>query len=236
MSIQPSVLIVEDEADITELLRFALQRAGFEVRTAQSLSEAQQSLKAVLPQVVVLDWMLPDGDGATWLKTLRADERSRHLPILMLTARAQESDKLQGLDNGADDYMTKPFSPKELVARINSIMRRSAPQHVATSTTFKDCVLHDDDLALQKGGVRETLGNTEFKLLKYLLTHPDKSYTRNQLLDFVWGDHVYIEERTVDVHVLRLRKILQRFELEAYLETVRGVGYRWRSTLPSSPN
>ena len=229
MIIQPSILVVEDEEDIAELLRFGLQRAGFAVNWAKNLGEGQAWVKKVLPDVIVLDWMLPDGDGVTWLKALRADERSRHLPIIMLTARAQEQDKLQGLEGGADDYITKPFSPKELVARINTVLRRSAPQHVSQAIEFKKCILNDDDHTLSSGAVQETLGNTEFKLLKYLLTHQNKTYSRAQLLDLVWGDHVYIEERTVDVHVLRLRKILQKFELESYLETIRGVGYRWRS-------
>ena len=192
MNIQPSILVVEDEEDIAELLRFGLQRAGFAVNWAKNLGEGQAWVKKVLPDVIVLDWMLPDGDGVTWLKALRADERSRHLPIIMLTARAQEQDKLQAIE-------------------------------------FKKCILNDDDHTLSSGAVQETLGNTEFKLLKYLLTHQNKTYSRAQLLDLVWGDHVYIEERTVDVHVLRLRKILQKFELESYLETIRGVGYRWRS-------
>lgn len=231
MNTQPSVLIVEDEADIAELLQFGLSRAGFVTEWAASLSAARAKLKQVLPDIIILDWMLPDGEGVAWLTELRRDERSATLPIIMLTARAQELDKLRGLDSGADDYITKPFSPKELIARINTVLRRAAPQHIAQTTSIDDCGLNDDDHTLSKndGSHSETLGNTEFKLLKYLITHPNKSYTRTQLLDYVWGDHIHIEERTVDVHILRLRKILQRFQIEHKLETVRGIGYRWHA-------
>ena len=229
MNIQPVILVVEDEEDIAELLRFGLTRAGFAVTWVRNLTDARSSVKKALPDLIMLDWMLPDGQGIEWLHQLRGDERTRPLPIIMLTARAQESDKLKGLEGGADDYMTKPFSPKELVARINNVLRRSAPQHVAQIVEFMGCALNDDDHTLSQAGVVETLGNTEFKLLKFLLTHQNKTFSRTQLLDLVWGDHVYIEERTVDVHVLRLRKILLRFAIETHLETIRGVGYRWRS-------
>ncbi|WP_133619831.1 response regulator [Hydromonas duriensis] len=226
---QPVVLVVEDEEDIAELLRFALTRVGFSVVWMKNLSDARHHVNKILPDVVVLDWMLPDGEGVLWMRQLRDNQRTRHLPIIMLTARAQEADKLKGLEGGADDYVTKPFSPKELVARINNVLRRAAPQHVAQVFEFAGCTLNDDDHTLTKGSVVETLGKTEFKLLKFLLTHHNKTFSRTQLLDLVWGDHVYIEERTVDVHVLRLRKILQRFGAESYLETIRGVGYRWRA-------
>ena len=231
MNIQPSILVVEDEDDIAELLRFGLQRAGFAVTVAPDLAQARAIVKKVLPDVVILDWMLPDGEGVAWLAQLRADERSKFLPIIMLTARAQEADKLRGLEGGADDFITKPFSPKELIARVNNVLRRAAPQHVVQVLEVGDCQLNDDDHQLSKkdGSVVETLGNTEFKLLKFLLTHPNKTFSRGQLLDLVWGDHVYIEERTVDVHVLRLRNILQKFQLQELLETIRGVGYRCRA-------
>ncbi|MGL4767634.1 MAG: phosphate regulon transcriptional regulator PhoB [Formosimonas sp.] len=228
---QPSILVVEDEDDIAQLLQFGLQRAGFAVVRAAHLQEAQTIVKKVLPDLIVLDWMLPDGDGVAWLAQLRRDERTRGLPIIMLTARAQEDDKLRGLECGADDYITKPFSPKELVARIQTVLRRAAPQHVVQVLAVGECQLNDDDhrLSHKTTGMSETLGNTEYKLLKFLLTHPNKAFSRTQLLDLVWGDHVYIEERTVDVHILRLRKILHKFELHSMLETVRGVGYRWNA-------
>ncbi len=229
MKTQAIALIVEDEEDIMTLLTFSLNKAGYQVLCAKNLAEARQRVQQQLPDVVVLDWMLPDGDGVAWLAQLRSHERTARLPVLMLTARAQEADKLRGLSDGADDYITKPFSPKELVARIQTVLRRAAPQHVAQMLEFAGCVLSDDDHSLSKGELSESMGNTEYKLLKFLLTHQNKTYSRSQLLDFVWGDHVFIEERTVDVHVLRLRKILQRFEVDAYLETVRGVGYRWQS-------
>lgn len=231
LNAKPQILLVEDEYDIAEMLHFGLNRAGFESIWLKSLSEARARVKKHLPDMILLDWMMPDGEGVKWLQELRSDERTRHLPIIMLTARAQEADKLQGLDGGADDYMTKPFSPKELVSRINSVLRRAAPQHVAQVLEVVGCELNDDDHSLSRSGVVETLGNTEFKLLKFLITHPNKTYSRTQLLDLVWGDHVYIEKRTVDVHVLRLRKILQTFEIQNHLETVRGVGYRWLPSL-----
>ena len=229
MNIQPVALVVEDEDDITTLLAFSLRKAGFAVTCVKNLSEARAQVKKALPDVVVLDWMLPDGEGIAWLNALRADARTARLPVLMLTARAQDIDKLKGLELGADDYITKPFSPKELVARINTVLRRTAPQHVTQEIQFADCVLRDDDLSLVQGERVIQIGGTEYKLLKFFLTHSERSYTRAQLLDLVWGDHVYIEERTVDVHILRLRKILQKVGLEAHLETVRGVGYRWQN-------
>lgn len=229
MNIQPVALVVEDEDDITTLLDFSLRKAGFAVTCVKNLSEARAQVKKALPDVVVLDWMLPDGEGIAWLNAVRADARTARLPVLMLTARAQDIDKLKGLELGADDYITKPFSPKELVARINTVLRRTAPQHVTQEIQFADCVLRDDDLSLVQGERVIQIGGTEYKLLKFFLTHSERSYTRAQLLDLVWGDHVYIEERTVDVHILRLRKILQKVGLEAHLETVRGVGYRWQN-------
>ena len=229
MNIQPVALVVEDEDDITTLLDFSLRKAGFAVTCVKNLSDARVQVKKALPDVVVLDWMLPDGEGIAWLNAVRADARTARLPVLMLTARAQEIDKLKGLELGADDYITKPFSPKELVARINTVLRRTAPQHVTQEIQFADCVLRDDDLSLVQGERVIQIGGTEYKLLKFFLTHSERSYTRAQLLDLVWGDHVYIEERTVDVHILRLRKILQKVGLEAHLETVRGVGYRWQN-------
>lgn len=229
MNMKTNILVVEDEEDIAELLCFGLQRAGFSMIWESNLKAAQSSIKEKLPDVIILDWMLPDGDGIKWLQNLRSNERTSHLPIIMLTARAQDSDKLKGLENGADDYMTKPFSPQELIARINNILRRTAPQHLTQTIVFKDCSLNDEDHSLKNNSTQEILGNTEFKLLKYLLTHQNKTYSRAQLIDFVWGDHVYIEERTIDVHVLRLRKILKNFQLEDHLETVRSLGYRWKS-------
>lgn len=228
MNIQPLVLVVEDEDDIATLLDFSLTRSGFMVDRVKNLNEAKSRVQKVLPDVVVLDWMLPDGEGVTWLAGIRSDERTKYLPVLMLTARAQESDKLQGLEGGADDYIVKPFSPKELVARIHTVLRRTAPHHAEQETVFKNCVLKDDDHTLSKDDLVENIGNTEYKLLKFFLTHHNKTYSRAQLLDMVWGDHVFIEERTVDVHILRLRKILQRFGIEEHLETIRGIGYRWQ--------
>ena len=223
------VLVVEDDETIVTMLEYNLKASGFEVVTAVSAEEGELILSEQLVDLIILDWMLPDGEGIAWLNAVRADARTARLPVLMLTARAQEIDKLKGLERGADDYITKPFSPKELVARINTVLRRTAPQHVTQEIQFADCVLRDDDLSLVQGERVIQIGGTEYKLLKFFLTHSERSYTRAQLLDLVWGDHVYIEERTVDVHILRLRKILQKVGLEAHLETVRGVGYRWQN-------
>lgn len=231
MNNRPLALIVEDEQDIVELLVFSLSSEGYAVQTAMNLADAQHLINQELPDVLILDRMLPDGEGVAWLKRLRRHPRTENLPVLLLTARATESDKLEGLNSGSDDYITKPFSPKELIARIKSVLRRAAPQHVADIITFSGCLLNDDTRTLSKDGQSVTVGNSEYQLLKFFLTHPNKTYTRSQLLDLVWGDHVFVEERTVDVHILRLRKILQPFGVEKHLETIRGVGYCWNDGL-----
>ena len=227
MNIQPLALVVEDEDDIATLLDFSLSRAGFSVEWAKNLQEAQACVKKILPDVVVLDWMLPDGDGVTWLNQLRAADRTRYLPVLMLTARAQEADKLKGLEGGADDYITKPFSPKELVARIKAVMRRISPMAVEEVIEMQGLSLDPSSHRVMTGENPLDMGPTEFKLLHFFMTHPERVYSREQLLNHVWGTNVYVEDRTVDVHIRRLRKALEHSGHDRMVQTVRGTGYRF---------
>ena len=221
-----NILVVEDEPAIQELIAVNLEHAGHRVQRACSAAEADASIRAALPDLVLLDWMLPDLTGTALARKLRSDARSKDIPIIMLTARAQEQDKVAGLESGADDYITKPFSPKELLARIKAVLRRRAPQH--TDDLVEVAGLRLDPAAHRVfGGVVDVhLGPTEFKLLHFLMTHPDRVHTRTQLLDHVWGDHVFVEERTVDVHIRRLRQALEPTGHDRLIETVRGVGYR----------
>jgi len=226
-----SVLIVEDEPAILELIGVNLEHAGFETLRAPSAEEAVRLLSDVLPDLVLLDWMLPGQSGLALARRLRSDARTRELPLIFLTARAEEPDKIAGLEAGADDYVTKPFSTKELVARIRSVLRRRKPQHGEAPVEFAGLTL--DPLAHRVSGNGQplALGPTEFRLLHYLMTHPNRVYSRAQLLDEVWGDHVFIEERTVDVHIRRLRQALAPSGHDALVETVRGSGYVMRSEL-----
>ena len=223
-----SILIVEDEPAILELVCVNLEHAGYETLRAASAEEANRLLGEVLPDVVLLDWMLPGQSGLALARRLRGDARTRELPIIFLTARAAEPDKIAGLEAGADDYITKPFSTKELVARIRAVLRRRKPQHgdepVEVGGLRLDPVAH----RVSGNGQPLALGPTEFRLLHYLLTHPNRVYARAQLLDEVWGDHVFIEERTVDVHIRRLRQALAPSGHDALIETVRGSGYALR--------
>ena len=221
----PSVLIVEDEPAIAELISVNLRHNGFQPIWAMDSATAQAELDAVLPDVILLDWMLPGESGLMLAKRWRAHPRSKKVPIIMLTARGDEADRVAGLDVGADDYITKPFSTKELLARIRAVLRRRAPEQDAGVVTT-------GELSLDAGTYRVTfkeqlvkLGPTEFKLLHYLMTHAERVHSRSQLLDKVWGDHVFIEERTVDVHVKRLREALGG-PAGLMVETVRGAGYR----------
>ena len=226
-----SILVVEDEPAIQELITWNLQQAGHQVIRAASAEQAQALIQGGLPDLVLLDWMLPGLSGIDLARRLRADRRTRHIPIIMLTARSEEQDKLAGLDTGADDYVTKPFSPRELNARVRAVLRRRAPQ--AT-----DDVVRMGHLELDPGTHRVTgegkpveVGPTEFRLLHFLMTHPERVHSRAQLLDQVWGDHVFVEERTVDVHIRRLRKALEPTGLEVMVQTVRGTGYRMSESL-----
>ena len=220
-----TVLVVEDEPQIQELVAVNLEHAGHQVRRAASAEEAERAIREELPDVLVLDWMLPGESGLAFARRLRADERTRDLPIVMLTARAMEADKLSGLEAGADDYLTKPFSPKELAARIKAVLRRRAPQLSGDAVEVEGLRLDPAAHRVLAGEQRVTLSPAEFRLLHFLMTHPGRVYSRTQLLDHVWGDHIYIEERTVDVHIRRLRKALEPSGHDRLIDTVRGSGY-----------
>ena len=224
-----TVLVVEDEPQILELVAINLEHLGHKVLRAASAEEAETAIRAALPDVVVLDWMLPGESGLAFARRLRSDERTRELPILMLTARAMEQDKISGLEAGADDYLTKPFSPKELAARIKAVLRRRAPQRSGDVVELEGLRLDPASHRVSAGEHRLSLSPAEFKLLHFLLTHPGRVYSRSQLLDQVWGDHVYIEERTVDVHIRRLRKALEPSGHDRLIDTVRGAGYGLRT-------
>ncbi len=226
-----TILVVEDEPAIQELISAALQHAGHRVMRAYSAEEAVPLVNGTLPDVVLLDWMLPGMSGIQFARRLRGEDRTRELPIIMLTARGEEQDKVAGLDAGADDYLTKPFSPRELVARIKAVLRRRAPQMT------EDCV-EVDGLRVDPVTHRVTgndrqleLGPTEFRLLHFFMTHQERVFNRTMLLDQVWGDHVFVEERTVDVHIRRLRAVLESTGHDRLIQTVRGSGYRF-SALP----
>src|ERR1700676_4168327 len=221
------VLIVEDERPIREMIAFGLKRAGFDVREAEDCRAARGALADRRPDLVLIDWMLPDMSGLELTRALKRDRETRELPIIMLTARAEEGDKVSGLEGGADDYVTKPFSPRELIARINAVLRR-------TTAATPDEVVAAGGLLLDSAGHRVTVGDatvllgpTEYRLLSFFMTHPERVYTRGQLLDRVWGGNVYVEERTVDVHIRRLRKALEDFGYDRLVQTVRGAGYRF---------
>ncbi len=221
-----TVLIVEDEPEIRELLNFSLTRAGFNVTEAETGEVALQRLDSNLPDILIVDWMLPGMSGVELAKRLRRDELTSALPLLMLTARNEESDILKSFESGIDDYMSKPFSPKELVARIKALLRRSgAPEDdlIEASGIRIDLVSHRVTIK----GVDINIGPTEYRLLELLMRNPDRVFERDQLLDRVWGRSSYIETRTVDVHVLRLRKVLKPFGLDGTVQTVRSVGYRF---------
>jgi two-component system phosphate regulon response regulator PhoB len=224
------VLIVEDEPAIAELVAINLRHEGFEVSVAADADAAVNSVDERLPDLVILDWMLPGRSGLQLARAWRGAARTKALPIVMLTARAEESDKLAGLDGGADDYLTKPFSVKELLARVRAVLRRRAPQALEEAVEVAGLVLDPATRRVTRivdGTPREAkVGPTEFRLLHFLMTHPERVHSRAQLLDRVWGDHVFIEERTVDVHIKRLREALEPVQRSQLVETVRGAGYR----------
>ena len=223
------VLVVEDEPQIQELVAVNLEHAGYRVVRAASAEEAEAAIRGELPDVVVLDWMLPGESGVSFARRLRSDARTRDLPILMLTARAMEQDKISGLEAGADDFLTKPFSPRELNARIKAVLRRRAPELSDEAVEIAGLRLDPAARRVTANGKRLALSPSEFRLLQFLMTHPGRVYTRAQLLDQVWGDHVFIEERTVDVHIRRLRKALEPSRHDRLIDTVRGAGYGLRT-------
>ena len=220
----PRILIVEDESSIAELISVNLRHNGFQPVWAMDAESAQRELDEILPDVILLDWMLPGESGLTLARRWRASARTKAVPILMLTARGDEADRVAGLDAGADDYIVKPFSPRELLARIRAVLRRRVPESAGGAVKIGQLQLDADTYRVSWQDKPLKVGPTEFKLLQYLMRHPERVHTRGMLLDKVWGDHVYIEERTVDVHVKRLRESLG--DAGAMIETVRGAGYR----------
>jgi two-component system phosphate regulon response regulator PhoB len=218
-----TILVVEDEPAIVELVSFTLKEAGWNPVAAHNVNDAWEVIQRRTPHLVLLDWMLPDQTGLRLLSRLRSDRQFNDLPVIMLTAKSMEEDKIAGLDNGADDYVTKPFSPRELTARINALLRRKTPEHAQSVMSAGVVKLDPVSCNVSISEQKIDIGHAEFKLLKFFLAHPDRVFSRSQLLDKVWGDHVVIEERTVDVHVLRLRKALK--EAEYLIKTVRSVGY-----------
>ena len=221
-----SILVVEDEPAIQSLIEVNLNRAGHTVILADDAEAARREVQKALPDLILLDWMLPGMSGIDFARQLRADARTRRLPIIMLTARAEERDKIEGLDVGADDYVTKPFSPRELMARIKAVLRRNAPQATDDVVELGGLRLDPATHRVTASDIEITLGPTEFRLLHFLMTHPERVHGRSQLLDQVWGDHVFVEERTVDVHVRRLRAALEATGHDSLIQTVRGSGYR----------
>lgn len=223
----PRILVVEDEPAIAELIAVNLRHNGFAPTVVYDGAAARREIDAVLPDVILLDWMLPGESGAALARQWRKQERTKTVPILMLTARSDEADKVQGLDAGADDYITKPFSPRELVSRIKAVLRRRAPQMTDEPVEINGLKLDPTSHRVQGKGQALELGPTEFRLLHFFMTHPERVYSRTQLLDQVWGDDVFVEERTVDVHIRRLRLALEPSGHSELIQTVRGSGYRF---------
>lgn len=222
-----NILLVEDEPGIQELLKLNLGQAGHQVTAANDAEDALKYLNNTLPDVILLDWMLPGMSGIDLCKRLRADNRYQPVPIIMLTARGEERDKVAGLDTGADDYITKPFSPRELVSRIRAVLRRRAPQMTEEPVEIAGLRLDPVSHRVTGNGAPIELGPTEFRLLHFFMTHAERVYSRSQLLDQVWGDDVFVEERTVDVHIRRLRLALEVSGHDSLVQTVRGSGYRF---------
>ena len=222
-----TILVVEDEPAIQTLVAACLQNAGHQVVRADTAEEAIRKVNEILPDVVLLDWMLPGMSGIQLARRLRGDERTHDLPIIMLTARGEEHDKIAGLDAGADDYLTKPFSPRELLARIKAVLRRRAPQMTSEIIEIEGLRVDPVTHRVSGNGQSLDLGPTEFRLLHFFMTHAERVHTRAQLLDQVWGDHVFVEERTVDVHIRRLRAALENSGHDRLIQTVRGTGYRF---------
>ena len=221
-----TVLVVEDEPAIQELIAFNLKQSGHVALTAASAELAERMIKETLPDLILLDWMLPGMSGIEFARKLKADAFTKAIPLIMLTARGEEQDKVRGLETGADDYVTKPFSPRELSARIKAVLRRRAPQMTDDQVEVSGLALDPMTHRVTGNGASVGLGPTEFRLLHFLMTHPERVHSRAQLLDSVWGNQVYVEERTVDVHIRRLRRALEPTEHDRLVQTVRGAGYR----------
>lgn len=225
------VLVVDDEAPIREMLVFVLEQNGFQAIEAEDYDSAIAAMVEPYPDMVLLDWMLPGGSGIQIAKKFKQNEHTRQIPIIMLTARGEEEDKIRGLEVGADDYVTKPFSPKELMARIKAVIRRVAPTSLEEAIEVQGLRLDPISHRVTSGGSELDMGPTEFRLLHFFMTHPERVYSREQLLDHVWGTNVYVEDRTVDVHIRRLRKAIATLGHDRLVQTVRGAGYRFSSKL-----
>ena len=224
-----NILLVEDEPAIQELLALNVTRCGYQAIQALDATSAMAHINRELPDLILLDWMLPGISGVEFARRLRAEQRTRNIPIIMLTARTDERDKIMGLESGADDYITKPFSPRELMARIRAVLRRRAPQISDETVSHGGLELSPTTHRVSGKGAVIDLGPTEFRLLHFFMTHTERVYSRAQLLDQVWGDHVFVEERTVDVHIRRLRQALEPTGFDRLVQTVRGSGYRFSS-------
>jgi two-component system phosphate regulon response regulator PhoB len=221
------ILIIEDDADLRDMINESLMHAGYHTGAVADIRSARDALESLPYDLLLLDWMLPDASGLQWLRKLRREDKFRDLPVIMLTARGEVSDRVQGLDSGADDYLVKPFSLKELLARIRSQLRRNQPEGADERIELGGLLLETDSHKVRAGDQLVSLGPTEFRLLMHFMTYPERVFSRSQLLDAVWGVQVFIEERTVDVHIRRLRKALEPFGKEQLIQTVRGSGYRF---------
>lgn len=227
VSMPAKILIIEDEPAIRETVAMALALADLELSEANDIREAKTLIAGRLPDLVLLDWMLPDGTGVEFARRLKKDPATAHLPIIMLTARGEEEDKIRGLESGADDYITKPFSPRELIARIKAVLRRTSSEFSEEQVQVRGLVIDSASHRVTSNGKTIELGPTEYRLLHFFMTHPERVYSRTQLLDRIWGGTVYIEERTIDVHIRRLRKALEPHGYQHLIQTVRGAGYRF---------
>ena len=232
-TMEKTILVVEDEAAIRDMVGFNLKRSGFSILEAGDCHQARVHVADHRPDLILLDWMLPDTSGVEFARSLQRDELTRDIPIIMLTARTTEDDKVRGLDSGVDDYITKPFSARELMARIRAVLRRASPEGQGDEVRAGELRLNLASHRVLVGDQPVELGPTEYRMLKFFMTHQDRVYTRAQLLDHIWGGGVYVEERTVDVHVLRLRKALAPFGCDRFIQTVRGAGYRFSPDAPT---
>jgi two-component system, OmpR family, phosphate regulon response regulator PhoB len=221
------ILIVEDEKAIRDMIAFGLRRAGYDVREAEDCREARARIVDLRPDLMLVDWMLPDMSGLELTRALKRDRETRELPVILLTARSEEGDKVAGLEGGADDYITKPFSPRELLARIHAVLRRASPNAAEERIQIEGLALDQASHRVLIGDETIALGPTEYRMLEFFMTHPERVYSRDQLLDRIWGGNVYVEERTIDVHIRRLRKALEEFGYDRFIQTVRGSGYRF---------
>jgi two-component system phosphate regulon response regulator PhoB len=230
-TVQKQILIVEDEPAIRDMVAFALARAGLEPVHAQDTRAAQDAIMQRVPDLILLDWMLPGMSGLEFARRLRREEMTREVPIIMLTARGEENDRVGGLEAGVDDYVVKPFSTRELVARIKAVIRRTQSETEQGTVELGGLRIDGPAHRVFAGDKPVPIGPTEYRLLYFFMTHPERVYSRGQLLDHVWGGNVYVEERTVDVHIRRLRKTLEPFALDGLVQTVRGSGYRFSTTV-----